>query len=129
MSLRSIYISGPIRGVDEEEVERNIHTAMEVGNCLIDMGLRPYIPHLSYYLNKKREREHSAWMAVDIYWIRKCDALLRLYGASKGADTEELWAIRLHKQIFTDTTGFGTVDWESLMNEISFAAESPFTED
>lgn len=85
MKVKRIYIAGPYTGGD---VARNVANAMDAAHALLDMGLKPYVPHLSHYLHVHQAREYEEWMALDLAWLDVCDALLRLPGVSPGADRE-----------------------------------------
>lgn len=102
-----IYVAGPLSaptGLDDEEskaaVEANVARAIDAGLRLMDEGLCPYVPHLSYFMDKQEARPYEAWMALDFAWISRCCALLRLPGHSPGADREVAHAKELGIPVF-----------------------------
>jgi hypothetical protein len=61
---------------------------------LIHHGFAPLCPQLTCYINGPTPSAcgggiaHETWLAVDLPWLACADAVLRLPGASRGADTE-----------------------------------------
>jgi len=98
--MRFIYIAGPYTAPTAEGIERNVWAAIEAGHRLMDLGFHPFVPHLSHYSEARRPRHYEEWMALDFAWIRKCDAMLRLPGASSGADREVALARELGIPVF-----------------------------
>lgn len=88
-----VYVSGPLTssGVPTENVQR----AVDIGRELIAMGYAPLIPQLTYHVDPDAEIEHAVWMDVDLPWVGVADVVLRLAGASRGADIECAEALRL----------------------------------
>lgn len=93
---RYVYVAGPYTGDEEANVVR----ALEAGTKLLGAGLYPYIPHLSHYWEAKYPHHYDVWMELDFGWIRRCDAVLKLPGASKGADREVDLARHLELPVF-----------------------------
>lgn len=65
----------------------------------MENGLAPYVPHLSHFQDMMFRRDYEEWMALDFAWIERCDALVRLSGASHGADREVVYAQDLGKLV------------------------------
>lgn len=91
-----IYVAGPYT---KGYVQGNVNRAMEAAVALIHQGHCPFCPHLSHYLDAVAREQGCPlnwddWMAQDLMWLAQCDALLRLPGPSKGADTEVTEALR-----------------------------------
>ena len=61
---------------------------MKAADLLIQMGIAPYVPHLSHFQHMMWPHDYEVWMAVGLAWLRTCDAILRLPGESPGADRE-----------------------------------------
>jgi hypothetical protein len=81
-----IYVAGPYTKGD---VIINVREAVKVGDRLRLMGHVPYIPHLSMLWHLILPHEDiDYWYQFDLEWLKKCDALFRFPGESKGADTE-----------------------------------------
>ena len=92
-----IYIAGPYTSGD---VVANVVNAMEAWHMLVDLGAFPMCPHLSHFLHLHRQRSYETWMAQDLKWLERCDALFRLPGASVGADREETRARELGLPVY-----------------------------
>lgn len=83
-----IYVAGPITLGD---TEHNITRAEVAGLALMKAGFAPHVPHLWYRAHNVGEANHDsleAWLAVDLPWVFMSDAVVRLPGASAGADRE-----------------------------------------
>ena len=46
------------------------------------------MPHLSVLWQMIAPKTHEQWLELDLELVRRCDALLRIAGESKGADQE-----------------------------------------
>ena len=86
---RIVYVAYPYTYDDPVE---NTHSAMQIANTLVDLGFVPYIPHMSLIWHLVYPRPVEFWYEQDIYFLKKCDALLRMGGESGGADNEILVA-------------------------------------
>lgn len=82
-----IYIAGPLN-VDSEDEKVNVQNALIAAEVIIQMGAMPYVPHLTLFWDKQFRHPKDYWMRLDNFWLIKCDAVLRLYGDSPGADEE-----------------------------------------
>lgn len=102
--MKHVYVAGPISAPTPELVLRNVERALDVGNRLLDAGLWPHVPHLTYYLDLRKPRHYETWMAVDLAVLRRMDALLRMEEASPGADREVGWAKVLGMPVFWTET-------------------------
>lgn len=76
-----VYVAGPY----SSDPERCVRAAIDAGHALMDAGLLAVVPHLSHYA---RPRPYEDWLALDLALVERCDALVRLPGASPGADRE-----------------------------------------
>lgn len=84
-----VYVAGPYSAPDAVRIELNVARALQAGDRLEDSGLvYVVIPHLSHFRDQVKRREYEHWMALDFALLDRCDALLRMPGASKGADRE-----------------------------------------
>lgn len=83
--IRTVYVAGPY---SSGAVETNVYNAIRAGHRLMDLKLSPFIPHLFFFMNKFRSRPYENWLQVDLEWVTRADALLRLPGVSPGADRE-----------------------------------------
>jgi len=91
-----VYVAGPYTGDEEANVAR----AIDAATVLLRAGLFPYVPHLSHYWEARHAHHYEVWMELDFGWVRRCDAVLRLQGASSGADREVTLAESLGLPVF-----------------------------
>lgn len=92
-----IYIASPYTLGDKQT---NVDKQRSVAHALLDFGYCPVAPLLSHYLEEMRPRPWHEWIQMDFELIRRCDALLRLPGESKGADMEVALARQLGMPVF-----------------------------
>lgn len=93
-----VYVAGPY--TDGDNFER-VRDALIAANALREIGCAPFIPHLFAFWHFLMPRPWEAWMELDLAWLERCDALLRLPGPSKGADIEVQKAGELGIPVFT----------------------------
>lgn len=103
MRAAFIYVSGPIGPNDAGRQER-VDVAVVAARALIEAGLFPFVPHLWSLADGDSFASYESWLAYDLAWLERCDAVLRIPGESPGADREVARA----KQIGLPT--FFTVD-------------------
>jgi hypothetical protein len=96
------YCAGPYSAETPEAVQANVDAAIDAGNRLMDAGVGVIVPHLSHYPHARRPRGYEEWMALDFELLSRCDVLLRLPGASPGADREVLFAVGEYIPVFSD---------------------------
>lgn len=96
MSRRVVYVAGPY----SSDPVGNTRTACQVFHRLFDAGLAPIIPHLSLLLDFEQHRPWQDWMDLDLPIVERCEALLRIPGASAGADLEVQHAIKCGIPVF-----------------------------
>lgn len=84
-----VYIASPYTIGDKE---LNVRRQIETAALLMDLEYNPFVPLLAHYQHILYPRPYEQWLENDLDWIRCCDVVLRLEGASKGADIEEEWA-------------------------------------
>lgn len=84
-----IYIAGPYTG----DQAANVRAAIMEGDYVARMGHLPFIPHLTHFWDMMFHHPYEFWMGQDLEWLKLCDAVLRIGGASKGADREVDWAL------------------------------------
>jgi hypothetical protein len=81
-----IYVSGPITTGD---TIANIRAAINIGCDLIRLGYVVIVPHEKCLLTEiVHPMSYDEWLAYDFKCIDRCDAVLRIEGASKGGDLE-----------------------------------------
>ncbi len=96
-SRLKVYIAGPYSLPDPCE---NTHKAIAEWNWLWDAGFTPFCPHVLHFLHTMNPRSYHQWLAYDLEWLPTCDVLLRLPGASTGADKEVELADSLNIPVF-----------------------------
>ena len=116
MEDKTIYISGPIGNggkCSPEQQLKNVYNGEELYGQLMAKGYSPFLPHLSYYPDKRWRDEgvtkfmfdHNTWLNVDKQWVKRCKyfyyMLPEIYGESKGVRMELGWAKEWGKRIFT----------------------------
>jgi hypothetical protein len=115
--MKRVYIAGPI---SQGELWKNVNQATEAFIQLAKAGLAPFCPQWSVYAKKcgnanwgnadrticygtrngNDEMTHEEWIRLDLAWVSVSDAVLRLPGASTGADREVDHAVRLGIPVF-----------------------------
>lgn len=87
ISRKRIFIAGPVTG--SGEVIENMERAADAATELIDLGYSIYCPHShGFHLDPACRLKHKTWLEISLAWLPYCDAVLRLPGASGGADQE-----------------------------------------
>jgi len=97
---KAVYVAGPITC---DNPFTNMQIAIAIGQDLIDAGFAPYVPHLTVYwdkLHNPAENSWETWLEIDLPWVSKADAVLRLPGESTGADREVALAQELGIPVF-----------------------------
>ena len=111
----SVYIASPYSIGDKQE---NVQRQIDVANELIDIGLIPYAPLLTYYLDQGKNRSYEFWMDYDLYWLSYCDFLIRLHGESSGADREVVYANHIGTLVFYSVDGLIKYLFDELKNDM-----------
>jgi len=100
--IKYVYVAGPYsRPVPNHNVKR----AIEAADKLLAAGFVPYLPHLTHLWDTVSPHDYEEWLALDLAWIERCDALLRLPGESSGADREVGHAKALGLPVFGQLEG------------------------
>ncbi len=93
--MKSIYIAGPYSDTTNSNVIANMERAAKVAADYYRAGWVVFCPHTMTHIidqkfNKDGAIKYDDWMATDIYWLKKCDAIHMLPGwqKSKGASHE-----------------------------------------
>ena len=84
-----VYIAGPFTG----DVEANCAAAIDAGERVRQAGHLPFIPHLYRAWHERHPASYEEAMALCFAEVSRCDVLLRMPGASPGADREVKHAI------------------------------------
>ena len=94
---KRIYIAGPMSQGDRIH---NLAQAMRAFRELIEAGFAPLCPQLTFFAEPFINQSHEVWLNIDMPWVAISDALLRLPGASSGADQETKTAMSLRIPVF-----------------------------
>lgn len=94
-----IYIAGPYTG---GAPDGNIRAAVDAAERLQEKGHTPFIPHTTFLWGVVHEHDYEFWMDWCFKWVKKCDALLRIDGASPGGDREVEYAEELGMPVYMD---------------------------
>lgn len=92
-----VYIASPYSSGD---TAKNVGKSFKVANKLIDKGYFPFSPLLNHYLDIMKHRDYDVWLKQDLEWLQFCDAVIRLPGFSRGADTEVSIAKNLNIPVY-----------------------------
>lgn len=83
MTRPVVYVAGPVE---------NVGAAVHFASMLMDRGWAwPLIPHLTHLWHLIATRPYQDWIHLDLALLARCDGLVRLPGASAGADAEVAW--------------------------------------
>lgn len=83
-----VYVAGPYSA----SPERCTQFALDIGTRLLDLGFAPYVPHLNHYWHLRSPQTYERWLELDFAWLAVAHVLLRMPGASPGADREVQFA-------------------------------------
>ncbi len=89
--IKSVYIASPYTLGD---VAVNVKNQIDAAAELRQRGFFPFWPLHSHFEHMAHPCDYHVWLDADLYWITKCDCLLRLPGESSGADKEVEFAKR-----------------------------------
>lgn len=90
-----VYCAGPLTTGD---ILLNVHLAAKAGNRLLRAGFLPIVPHLFAFSEMvdpvvpDKGTSWDRWMQFCLGYVKRCDAVLRLHGPSRGADMEVAFA-------------------------------------
>lgn len=81
-----LYVAGPYTRVDPVE---NTHRAIKVASAIHRFGRWvPIVPHLSLLWHLVDPQPIEFWYKYALHLLDRCSAIVRLPGASTGADAE-----------------------------------------
>lgn len=87
MSPLHVYIAGPYTS-GPAGTAGNVMIAIAASQRIADAGHVPFVPHLYHFWEAQNPNEYEFWMRLCLSWVDRCDVLVRLPGASPGADRE-----------------------------------------
>lgn len=97
--LPMVYVAGPISTGD---YIRNVRAGIDVATRLLRNGIVPFCPHLSAFWDLIEPVSWDEWLEMDKEIIKRCNALFRMPGASRGGDVEVQFAKGLGLPVFFD---------------------------
>lgn len=83
--MKKVYVAGPYTKGD---VVVNVRNTILVANKIADLGMWPFVPHLTHFWHLVMPRPYEFWCELDNQFLPCCDALIRLPGESTGSDRE-----------------------------------------
>lgn len=92
-----VYVAGPYTKPDPCI---NTNTAIKAGDHLWQLGFVSFVPHLTHLWHTVSPHPYQDWLDYDMEWLNVCHAVLRLAGASSGADAEVVEARKLSIPVF-----------------------------
>jgi hypothetical protein len=98
MKNLKVYIAGPYTQGDPAV---NVANAVRAADELLRAGFIPYIPHLTHFWHMMHPHLYEDWIKLDLEWLKVCNIMVRLPGASPGADIEEKEARKLLIGVYT----------------------------
>ena len=84
-TMKFVYVASPYTVGD---VAVNVRINIEAADELARAGLIPFVPLLHHFWHLVVPHQYDFWTALDMAWLERCDAIVRLAGPSKGADAE-----------------------------------------
>lgn len=97
-----LYLAGPYTRPDPVV---NTHAACKVGTIIAEQtGWAPMVPHITLLWHAISPQPITFWYDLDLCYIAKCDAVVRLPGLSTGADAELDFAAERHITIIEYST-------------------------
>ncbi len=98
--LPLVYIAAPYLVPDPVW---NTHDVIKLASRLYETELVvPLVPHLTLLWHAVEPHPAEYWYEYDLHLLRRCDAVLRVAGPSKGADIETDEAASLGIPVFRD---------------------------
>jgi hypothetical protein len=86
MTCLKVYIASPYSNGD---MILNVRRQILCAGAIISAGHAPYSPLAgNYIMHMVEPRHYEEWLRLDFVWVSACDVVLRLQGASPGADRE-----------------------------------------
>jgi Domain of unknown function (DUF4406) len=96
--IARVYVAGPYT---QGDVAVNVRKAYEAANRLADFGFAPFVPHATHFWHMLFPRPYDFWLELDRQFLPTCQAVLRIPGASTGADKETQLAEKFGIPVFT----------------------------
>lgn len=107
-SIPVVYLSGPISNggtATPDKIKENVLNSQESHARLMLAGFAVINPILTAHIDSMFDIEWDVWLTADLRLVEISDIVLRLPGASKGADREVEHAEKLGKPVFQTVEG------------------------
>lgn len=101
--MKFIYIASPYTKGD---VAVNVRNNIEAADRLAREGFAPFAPLLTHFWHMLFPHPYQFWCDLDMVWLERCDALVRLPGESSGADAEVKRANELGLPVYYSVDAF-----------------------
>lgn len=108
MKRLRVYIAGPYA---KGNVRDNVNEAIRYGELVSQKGHIPFIPHLYHLWHSLYQHEQEFWCRQDLYWLDKCDLLIRIPGESIGADNEIEYAKTMGIRVIHNLDDLEELPW------------------
>lgn len=92
-----IYIASPYTACADKQDAVDVQ--IDAFAILRDLGHEPIAPLLSHYIDQRHPASYARWLQWCLAMVAVSDVVLRLPGASSGADAEVAEARRLGKRV------------------------------
>lgn len=84
--MKLIYIASPYSSPNDQADA--VRLQIDAFHRIMDLGHVPVAPLLSHFAAIVRQRPYEEWIQCCLATVDRCDIVLRLGGASNGADRE-----------------------------------------
>jgi hypothetical protein len=95
--MKFVYVASPYTKGD---VAVNVRINIEAADELARAGLIPFVPLLYHFWHRIIPHQYDFWTSLDLGWLERCDAIVRLPGESSGADAEVKRAVELGLPVY-----------------------------
>ena len=113
--MKTIYIAAPYT---QGDTAWNVRRAIDLEEYLFNKGYHVFNPLLTHFVHMIHARPYEFWLKEDLYWLEKCDAIVRIQGPSNGADREVVAATHLGMPV-GEFTGFSAAGLNALDDWLS----------
>lgn len=81
-----VYVSCPMALGDRRT---NMLKGIDMAQTLLEKGYCPFVPSLHFtWGDEYPDNSYDTWLAMDLVWVGRCDALIYLPGLSRGVENE-----------------------------------------
>lgn len=105
--IHYVFIAGPYTG----DQGANVRASCIAADQLTAAGFVPFNPLLYHFADLITPHKEEDWKALDLEWLSRCDALVRLPGDSRGADEEVAYALEHGIPVFNSLDSLRRAAW------------------